>query len=282
MTINLTFVYHDYMDDGLKKEKTAQLAIIFFLIFSVWWVFLFFTSQKNAPGNQLFTSLYGLMALWGGVWGLKISKKWGGVKSLVGKSIIAFSIGLLAQEFGQIYYSYHLYFFKEILYPSIGDIGYFGSIPLYIYGALNLAKVSGVKVGLRNFRSKLLAIVLPISILLISYFYFLKGYLFDWSKPLTIFLDFGYPLGQAIYVSIALLTYLLSRKLLGGIMKVPVLFILISLFVQYISDFAFLYQLSHGTEYAGGLNDYLYFISYYLMTLSLIQLNTVLTKLRNS
>lgn len=270
------------MGDSLKKEKAAQIAIAFFLIFSVWWVFLFFTSQKNAPGNQLFSALYGLMALWGGIWGLFISKKWGGTKSILGRAILAFSLGLLFQEFGQIYYSYYLYFFKQILYPSIGDIGYFGSIPLYIYGTINLAKASGVKIGLRSFANKILAVVLPLVILVVSYLFFLKGYTFDWSKPLMIFLDFGYPLGQAVYVSLALLTFLLSRKLLGGAMKIPVLFILISLCAQYISDFAFLYQSSHGTEYAGGLNDYFYFISYYLMALSLIQLNTVLSKLKQS
>ena len=88
--------------------------------------------------------------------------------------------------------------------------------------------------------------------LAVGYFLFLQGYEFDWSDPLKVFLDFGYPFGQAIYVSIAILTYLLSRGILGGIMKGKILFILFALCMQFLSDYTFLYQSSKGTWSVGG------------------------------
>lgn len=268
---------------SIYKEGKAKIAIVMFLIFSIWWFLVFYFFRENRDINNLFSAMYGIMAVWGGVFGMMISKKWGGLKSVMGRAIFAFSLGLFAQEFGQLTYSYYAYFLKiTIPYPSIGDIGYFGSIPLYIYGAFHLGQAAGIKVALKNFTSKIQAVILPLIILFISYAIFLKDYSFDWSKPLIIFFDFGYPLGQTLYVSIALLVYLLSRKVLGGIMKKPVLFILIALFAQYLSDFTYLYQANQGTAYPGGPNDYLYLTAYYLMTLGLIQLNTILTKIRNS
>ena len=86
------------------------------------------------------------------------------------------------------------------------------------------------------------------------------------------FLDFGYPLGQALYVSLALLTYLLSTKTLGGIMKNKVLLILFALAVQYAADYNFLSQAYAETWRNGGYGDAIYLLAYFLMALGLIQL----------
>ncbi len=104
-----------------------------------------------------------------------------------------------------------------------------------------------------------------------SYWVFLKGYEFDWSAPLKIFLEFGYPLGQAIYVSLAILTLFLTRGVLGGVMKNRVLFVLFALLMQYLADYTFLYQASQETWAAGGINDYMYLASYFIMALALLQ-----------
>lgn len=269
------------MIETLKKEWSAQVASVILFILTVWW----FVSPSVAvlPQDRFygdFPSIYGVMALWGGVWGMIIASKWGFLKSVMGKAIIMFSLGLFAQVFGQLAYAYFAFYQHiEVPYPSLGDVGYFGSIPLYIVGVLYLAKVSGVKIGLKSVMNQLQAVIIPLVVLAGGYFLFLKGYAFDWSNPVKVFLDFGYPLGQAIYISLALLTVLLSRGVLGGIMKSKILFILFALFVQFLSDYTFLYQSSRGTWVAGGINDYMYLIAYFLMTLALLQLKTVLSKL---
>ena len=57
---------------------------------------------------------------------------------------------------------------------------------------------------------------------------------------------------------------------------------MIALMFQYLSDFTFLYQANAGTWYVGGLNDFLYFISYLMMTLSLFIIGSTFDKIKNS
>lgn len=271
------------MVETIKKEWAAKVALVIFIFFTSWWVIIQFPPfSQNTGLVQNFGVTYGVMALWGGIWGVIISKKWGGKKSIMGKAILFFALGLFAQVFGQIAYSYYIYILGiEVPYPSLGDIGYFGSIPLYIYGVWLLAKASGAQITLGTYKNKIQALLIPILMLVFSYILFLQNYEFDWTSPLAIFLDFGYPMGQAIYISIAILTYFLTRKMLGGVMKYRILFILFALFVQYISDYTFLYQVSNETWRLGGINEFMYLVSYLLMTLAIIQLETVFKKLRH-
>ncbi|MBI3274063.1 MAG: hypothetical protein HYZ69_02870, partial [Candidatus Colwellbacteria bacterium] len=78
------------------------------------------------------------------------------------------------------------------------------------------------------------------------------------------------------YVTLALATFLLSRKVLGGIMRGKVLFILLALLMQYIADYNFLYQAYSGAFGGFGVANYgdaLYMIAYLVMTLGIIQLD---------
>lgn len=273
------------MIEAIKKEWQAKVAIFLFLLFTGWWaVNNFVIGNENIKYDTFldFGGVYGLMALWGASWGILIAQKWGGFKTVIGRGLLMFSFGLLAQEFGQLSYALYYDFFKTPgPYPSLGDIGFFGSIPLYIYGIILFAKASGVSIGLKTFESKLQAIILPFIVVVIGYFLFLQGYQFDWSNPIKIFLDFGYPFFQAIYVSLAILTYLLSKGVLGGVMKNRILFILFALCIQFFSDYTFLYQSSKGMWSVGGINDYMYFVSYFLMTLALLQFDVVYKKLKS-
>ncbi len=260
---------------------SAKFVIFLFAIFSLWWLYLQLYNS-NLDQKQLFSALYGVVAFVGAIYGIKISFKWGGFKSLMGKSILMFSLGLIAQEFGQLVYSAYNFFFHIVVpYPSLGDIGYFGSIPLYIMGAYYLAKVSGAGTSIKSVKSKIIVLLIPLVLLVSSYFFFLKGYEFSETPILTIFLDFGYPFGQAIYVSIALVAYVLSRQILGGIMRNKVLFILFALAVQYFSDFAFLYISRYGEMGPGEVVDLMYLVSYFLMVMALLRLNTVFDELTN-
>lgn len=270
------------MIETVKKETSAKVIFVVFILLTVWWIVLrFMNLPTDSEQNQLWAAVYGLIALWGGISGILISRKWGGTHSVMGKSMLLFAIGLLFQEIGQIIYSSYIYFFKiDIPYPSIGDLFFYGTIPLYIIGIIYLAQASGVRILKQSITQKVQAILIPLGMLLFSYYFFLQGYEFDWSQPLKIFLDFVVPFGQAVYISLAILTYMLTKRVLGGVMKNKVLFILIALIVQYVADWTFLYQASRGTWYAGGINDYMYLVAYFLMTLGLLQLNTILTNLK--
>lgn len=252
--------------------KKYLLASVLFIILTIWWVIVV-TQFNQDRFLLLFSSTYGVMSLVGGIYGMNIAKKWG-FKSLIGKSLLMFSLGLFAQYFGQLVYSYYGLFRNiEVPYPSIGDIGYFGSVLFYIYSNLLLAKAAGLKIKFDSFLKTTHSILIPGTILIIAYILFLAGYHFDLSNPIKIFLDFAYPLGQAIYLSIAILTYTFSKGKLGGIMKNKILFVLGVLFFQFLCDYTFLYQSSRGLWHVGGFNDFMYLTSYFLMTLALLQLS---------
>lgn len=258
----------------VTSERSAQIVILLLLILAGWWLFLQGIQEEEPQlRDLLWAASYQLVAILGGIWGISISRSWGGLRSVMGRAIFALALGLLLQAFGQSTFSfYNLILQVEVPYPSIADVGYFGSIPVYVYGIFLLAKASGIKVSLRSFVNQIQAILIPAIMLGLSYFFFLRDYEFDWSSPLRVFLDFGYPFGQAIYVSIAILTFILSRKVLGGIMRSKIFFILLALVAQYVADYNFLYQVANETWRNGGYGDLLYLLSYIFMALGLLQL----------
>lgn len=268
------------MIETIKKEWSAKLAVLFFAFITVWWLFIFLSGFKETPQNYNFAATYGLICILGGAYGILYAQKWGGFSSVIGRAMIVLSLGLFFQEFGQIVFStYNIFLNVEVPYPSLADVGFFGSIPFYIWGAILLAKAAGSKFSLKTFSYQLQAFVIPTIMLVLSYFFFLKGYEVDWADPLKVFLDFGYPLGETIYISVAILAYSLSRGMLGGVMRSKILFLIGAFIIQYIADFNFLFQSSRGTWVNGSYGDYLYFLAYFTMTLGLIQLKNVLNKL---
>ncbi len=269
----------------LKNENMVKGVTLITIFLTLWWISIHpFSQDSNLIHRKyIWGAFYQLIALWGGVSGLRIANVFGGIKSIFGKSVSFFSYGLLLQCFGQSVYSYYNLFSQiQAPYPSLGDVGYFGSVICYIIAVIYLGKAVGVKISLKSSINKIQTIIIPLSMLSVSYFIFLKDYVVDYSRILKLILDFGYPLGQAFYVSIAILTLSLSRIKLGGFMKKPILFLLISLIVQYLSDFNFLYNANQNTWYVGGLGDFFYMVSYLLMTISIMQIGFSLNKIRRS
>ena len=262
----------------------VQVSVLLIVIITIWWLLIKpFDPEAIVDMKHYWSATYMLLSILGGIFGLVISKYWGGYRSLIGRAILCFSVGLFLQSFGQLVYNYYTLFAKiEAPYPSLGDLGYFGSIPAYIYGVLLLGRAAGLKISSKTYSNQILLVVFPLLMLIFSYFFFLKGYEFDWSNPLLVFLDFGYPFGQAIYVAWALLVLVVSRKFLGGIMRKPVLLLLFALIIQYLCDFNFLYQATRGNWYAGGWGDYLYAFSYFVMTLAIIYIGNAFNVIKES
>lgn len=275
MTLNLKQLF---------SNNIAKIIIFVYSVLVLFWVWILVKGLQEGTLNNLYGALYPLISLIGGLYGIFwVSKKWGGYKSIIGKGIFFLSLGLLAEVFGQWAWSYYVIIQKiEVPYPSIADIGYFAIIPLYSYAMYNFAKASGIKIGLKSFFGKIQAIVIPLIMVGIAYFLFFKDLSLDFSNPLKTFLDFGYPGFEIIAISLAILTYSLSRSVLGGVMKPKILFIILALIVQYVTDYTFLYQVGAGTYYNGGVVDLLYTTSFMIMTLAVINLSSAFEKIKNS
>lgn len=251
-------------------KKLQIFTTVVFLGFLAWWISFQHIVHNQSLVTQWFSGTYGVVALIGGLIGLYAARKWGGFKTVLGKALIFFSLGLLAQEAGQLIYAYYVDVSHiDIPYPSWGDVAYFGSVILYIIGAIYLTKLSGAKFSLKETKYKAIAVIVPVVLVSVSYYVLLRGHEYDTSHLPTVFLDFGYPMGQAVYISIALTAYLLSRKLLGGVMKAGILFIIGALCLQYIADFNFIYETNRGTGLWGGRGDLLYLIAYFAMAIAL-------------
>lgn len=258
------------IDKTKSASRLITVTVLLWVIVTAWFLYVhFFDASSNM--RYALGATYGLMALLGGFTGLVAARRWGGLKSKLGRTILFLACGLLAAEFGQLVFSYYnIIKHVEIPYPSLADIGFFLNIPLYIIALTSLWQVSGTKYSMAKHKSKIFILLLPPLGLVFSYLYFLKGYDFTDASTLRVFLDFGYPLGQAIYVTIALSIFILSVGALGGVMKKRILLLVLAFATQYAADFNFLYQTLHETWVNGAYGDYLYFLAYTFMALSLI------------
>lgn len=266
----------------LKRNRFVLIAFIFFSALSLWWFSIFARQLKSGPENDIFTNVYGLIALYGGILGLIIAHRWGGINSLMGGVLLSFSCGLISQFLGQIFYIYYIYVLGiEDPYPSVGDLFFTFSIGFYLVGTIYLVKVAGAHFTLQSLKGKMQASLIPLLVLIVSYWFFLKDIEYDWSKPVKVFLDFVYPFGQALYIAVALIVFLFSKNILGGVMKTPILLLIVALFSQYISDFIFTYLTYKDKWYVGGVDDYLFFLSYTFMTFSILLSGEVLNRERN-
>jgi len=264
------------------KTKLYFVTTVFF-IYALWWLALQIGVQEESLLRDYFADSYGILAGISGIFGLIISLRYGGFKSQVGKSLIFFSAGLLSQCLGQLYYSALYYIYGlENAYPSYGEIFYLITIPLYITAVVLIAKSSGASLSLANTSKKVAAVVFPAFMLVTSYFFFLKEYDFTDMPFINAFLDFFYPLGQSLFVSAALLTLFLVKDLLGGVMRTRVFLILLSLVFQYAADSAFIYENANEIWQPGGVSDFLFVLSYYVMGLALVKFETVFEELKST
>ncbi len=256
------------------NDRASYIIIFAYLGLALWWLSLYVSGVRDAQVSYWFGFAYALIALAGFFRGLHVAQKWGGTESWIGKSIIFLSLGLFGEWFGQTVWTYYNAIAQlEVPYPSIADIGYFAIIPCYALGMYFIAKASGTRIILRSIHGKLLAIVLPILMFLISYIFFLKDLQIDLTTPIKTFLDYGYPVGEAIVISIALTTYSLSKGVLGGKMKNTILFLIFAIVVQYITDSLFLYRIANEIYFNGDFVDFMYLTSFTLMALAIDKFN---------
>lgn len=256
----------------LVVSRFAYWILFLYLIVLVWWIKLYVSGSTDTSEAYLFNWFYGLIALSGAIYGIKIAvNKWGGWGSVLGRGLILLPLGLLGQWFGlQVWTYYNVILKVEIPYPSLADLGYFALIPAYSLGAWMFALASGAKFSLRTSGGKIIALFIPLIAVAVAYALFVKDIGPDFENPLRMFLDFGYPLGEIIPVSIALFTLTLAGSLLGGVMRGRIVYLVGAFFFQFITEYAFIYTSGVGTYVNGGWNDLMYATSYAIMSLGLI------------
>lgn len=255
----------------MKINKYCFFLIGYLLQNLIFWIGIQTSDIKDLPINLLYSFSNGFPATVVGIMGLVIAKHWGGRKSAVGRAILLISSGTISWGLGTLIWSFYNFVLHiEVPYPSWADLGYVMAIPLWTVGVFYLSQATGAKFTLRKLRGRVLLIALPVIAAALSY-YFLFVIARDSSLPieggiLKVFLDFYYPLGDWVILTVAFLVFGLSLQYLGGRFRWPVMTILLGFVLMFISDFVFSYTTTVESYYNGHFVDLLFTVAIFVIS----------------
>src|SRR3989338_2271680 len=162
----------------MHTSRDARIIFFYFVFIFVWWAFLFVTGKANAGGEvtlggALYQFAFGLIPLIGGVLGILKSKKWGGLKSYVGRALLFISVGAICWGVGKMFWFlyYNIFTSVDIPYPSLADVGYSLSFPFLALGLISLSKATGARFTLKHPGGQVLAFCITIIRIIASYYF---------------------------------------------------------------------------------------------------------------
>lgn len=248
----------------LFPNSSTKTLVLVYIISVIWWLFLDRNAEEVPLSNYLYTLLEGIIPIWGGLYGLSVAKRWGFFSSVIGRSLLFLSFGLISWGIGTIIFVgyYNLFLGVEIPYPSLADVAYIISWPLWGIGMIYLSRATGAKAALHNASGKSVIIIIPVIVIALSYYLLVhvaRGGVISASEGLAkVFFDLAYPIGDVVILTLATLIYGLSFKYFGGKYKFAIYILLLGFVVNYFADFSFSYQTTLETFVPGGLPDLLF------------------------
>lgn len=263
----------------MKLTKPLYFLLFFYFVLVIWWILLMVSGLKDATINYAYAFAYGLVPLFGGIFGIMEAKKWGLLRSALGKALLLLSLGLITWSFGEVIWSYYnLIVNIEVPYPSWADASFILSFPLWTLGIIYLSRATGAKYGLRKIHGKLMLLTIPFFAILSSYYLLVtvarQGSFEIAGGPLKIFFDIAYPVWDVIILTLALLIYGLSFKFLGGRFKLAVIIILFGFIVNYFADFSFSYTTTVESFFNGNWVDLLFTTAMFILSFGINSINT--------
>jgi len=267
----------------------GKIIVAIFTGMAAWWIFININSYQNTTNNFLYGAALGILPIISSIFGLINAKKWGGFHSIMGKAVIFLSLGLLTWGVGTLVFAYYNIFLNvEVPYPSIADLFYIISWPLWSLSMVNLSKATGVKFQLKKMSGRLALSVIPLITILISYYMLIvvarggSGFIDLSGSLLKTFFDLAYPIGDVVILTIALLLYGLSFNYLGGRFKWPIIMVLMGFVMNYLGDFTFVYTVTKETYFVANWVDLLYTITFFLIGLGISLLGPTFEKIKNN
>lgn len=250
----------------MKTDLIVKILILIYILAVGTVLYLYGTGTTEGTINNIYgVAFLGLIPVLGGISGLAVSRKWGSLKSAVGRAILFLSLGLISWGVGTFIFSgvYNLLLQVEIPYPSFADVGYILSLPLWAYGMIEISRASGAQFGLRGSGGRVMLLLIPLIVIAASYYLLVViarggsiGY--EDSELLKLFFDFAYPIGDVVILTIATLIYGLSYEYFGGVYKKAIYAILFGFVLMYAADFAFSYTTTLGTWHPADWVDLLF------------------------
>lgn len=260
------------MNTARITKRTVILSLLTFSYLTVLG-FVAYIALNNLTDTRIsyFEQLSeALLPMIGGVGSLAWTKSRKSKNSILGSSVLYFSIGLLAWSFGQFIWTAHNFILGiDVPFPSLADTGYILTPIFWLMGIRLLPKITGVKYKLRTVWGKTVAILISATVLIATFylvFYkFYQGAFFTGENNLALILNIYYPLSDVVLLASALIIILLSWKTLGGSLKKPIIFILSSIVFMYIADMEFAYYSLNGIYHNGNWVDTLFASALFLL-----------------
>ncbi len=253
---------------GLVSRKSYLLLGYFFCLL-IWWVSLQLSGFTDTLTNYFFGLSFGLIPLIGGILGIHTSTKWGSYTSYFGRAVLFISLGLISWGLGNCLWAYfNLVLHVEVPFPSLADLLFVVSWPLWLVGMLNLSKATGAKYSLKRAYGKVFLLIIPALAFLVTYYVvkFASGGGLDISGgPLATFFVFAYPVGDVVILSMSLLVYGLSFGYLGGRYNLFISILLISFIVNYFGDMGFSYTTTTNSYFNGNWVDLTFALAFFMM-----------------
>lgn len=249
-----------------------KLALAFFILNTAFWAWIHWTGLTDGFYNYLFSFLFGLVPLVGGLVAFFLSKVWGGLKSAVGKGVFFIGLGVFLWGCGETIWSYYNFFAGVAApYPSLADIGFAPSIFFYGLGAIYLARATGAKYALRHPWAKWIAFIAFIAVTILAYYVLVivarGGVLIpEGETMLKAFLDVVYPLGDLLAAVIGVIISGLSFPYLGGRYRFDIYFVLAGLAIMFVADAVFSYTTTVGTYYNADFGDLILSLGTFALT----------------
>lgn len=264
----------------MHLAKTSKMISIIYIIATAYWLLLTLATGHSAHQGGLYLQIFLFAApLFGGLVGFRNARSWGGLKSAVGRAIIFLSLGMLTWAFGMLIWNYYIFFARvEVPYPSLADVGFALSVPLWAWGIAELSKATGVRFSLHRMGGKILFVVIPVLVTIISYYLLIevaRGGVIEWtSDGLKLFFDLFYPVGDIIILSVAVMLPILSYNFLGGLYKYSIVIICLGFGTMYFADFLFSYTTTKGTYFNGHFVDFLFVTAMSILSFALSTLDS--------
>ncbi len=254
----------------------AKLLTLLYVFTTVSWVVLTVkTGHTSHPAGLYLQLVLFLIPFLGALFGFRNAKSWGGFKSAVGKALIFLSLGTLTWSLGMLAWNYYVFLAQvEVPYPSLADIFFILSWPLWAFGVVYLSKATGVRFALREAKGKAMLFVVPLLAIAASYYLLVvvaRGGVIDLegSSGWKLFFDLFYPIGTAVILAMALTFFSLSMDFLGGRYKKPIAILILAFLVNYLSDFTFSLTTTNETYFNGHFEDFLFLSAMYMLSVSL-------------
>ena len=263
-------------------NKKNLIIIITYIITAIFWLVLTLKTKHSASeAGYYFQIFLFVIPLVGSLIGFSNAKLWGGFRSAVGRAITFLSLGTLTWAIGMLIWNYYIFLAQvEVPYPSLADVAFILSWPLWTVGFIELSKATGVKFALRQTKGKILFIIIPLVVTLASYYLLItvaRAGVIEWSSGgLKLFFDLFYPIGDVVILAVAFMLFSLSYNFLGGRYKTAVWVLIMAFVFNYFSDFLFSYTTTKETYFNGHFVDFLFATTMFILSLGLSMLDVKL------